>query len=169
MLKSVAAAVIRHASRRLAARVAWLGLLAAPLAALVGSIGGCGSGERLVAAGGRVTFVDGSPLGAGFVSFRPLGGRGTARGEIRPDGSFCLTTRQPGDGALAGEYQALISPALATTPSAPGQRSKPRPPIDFKFMNFDTSGLRFTIGPDPAANDFKIQVSPPAPSLPSGL
>jgi hypothetical protein len=121
---------------------------------LVGVIG-CGS--KLYPARGTVTYADGSPVTEGFVVFESKGQepRTTARGEIRSDGSFELGTHKPGDGALPGNYQVLVTPK--SDPNAADKPSK-KPPIHPRFGEFKTSKLEFDVtaaGP----NEFPIKVT----------
>jgi hypothetical protein len=81
---------------------------------LLGSwiIAGCGDddlGPRYRVSG-RVT-RKGEPIKRGTVTFTPVqaaNGR-AASGEIQPDGSYSLMTKDPGDGALAGDYRVIVS------------------------------------------------------------
>jgi hypothetical protein len=73
---------------------------------------GCGDDElgKRYAVSGSVT-RQGKPLTKGSVNFMPANpstGR-AATGEIRPDGTYSLTTQNPDDGALAGDYRVVIS------------------------------------------------------------
>ncbi len=116
---------------------------------------GCGS--KLCPARGTVTYADGSPVTEGWVVFESKGQepRTTARGEIRSDGSFELGTSKPGDGALPGKYQVLVTPKF--DPNAVDKPSK-KPPIHPRYREFKTSGLEFDVtaaGP----NEFAIKVT----------
>src|SRR5262245_33475146 len=86
-----------------ARRAPALALLLVP--ALSGGSGG------LYPVRGTVTLEDGSPLTKGLVVFERQGGGDpvTARGEIRPDGSFELSTSKRGDGVPPGRYKVLIN------------------------------------------------------------
>ena len=124
---------------------------------------GCGGGTTFPA-GGRVTFPNGSPLAGGAVEFRslehepPVG----ARGVIREDGTFQLTTYRPGDGAVEGEHQALVVPKRPAGDQWDEVRiSGQAPIIDSKYQSFDTSGLTFTVTRKAADNQFQITVTPP--------
>jgi hypothetical protein len=115
---------------------------------------GCGS--RLYPVRGKVTYADGKPVTEGMVVFesKDQANRITARGEIRADGSYELSTYQPGDGALPGKYQVLVAPK--SDPNAVDKPSRP-PPFDLRYAEFKTSGLEFEVtaaGP----NDFPIKV-----------
>ena len=58
---------------------------------------------------GRVLLSDGKPAKTGTVIFQPVERSGIeARGKIGNDGSFALTSRNDGDGALSGEYNFVV-------------------------------------------------------------
>jgi hypothetical protein len=58
---------------------------------------------------GKVLLPGGSPLRAGRVEFIPVKEPGLlAHGKIATDGTFTLQTRNPGDGAIPGEYKIRI-------------------------------------------------------------
>jgi hypothetical protein len=120
---------------------------------------GCGSGDqKTYPAGGTVKFADGTPLVKGTVQFRSLDTERavSARGTVKEDGTFELSTFEPGDGAVPGEHQAMVLP-----PPFIGDLDEvghfPRI-IDPKHTKFDTSGLKFTVTPDADQNQFHITV-----------
>src|SRR5689334_5976046 len=120
-------------------------------------LGVIGCGPRLYPVRGKVTYPDGKPLTEGMVVFESQGQEKpvTARGSIRSNGSYELSTFRPGDGALAGKYRVLVAPKV--DPNAVDLPSGP-PPFDPRYANFDTSGLEYQVGAAP--NDFPIQVTP---------
>ncbi|MHB8898320.1 MAG: Ig-like domain-containing protein [Thermoguttaceae bacterium] len=62
-----------------------------------------------VAVSGKVT-LDGAPVEGAKVVFAPTGGAGmAASGVTDASGVYKLTTRDPGDGAMAGSYAVMIS------------------------------------------------------------
>jgi hypothetical protein len=71
---------------------------------------GCGSRYTTAEISGKVEF-DGRPMvGGGQIMFVPLreeDGKASV-GEIRPDGTFSLTTYQKGDGAVLGEHRVEV-------------------------------------------------------------
>ncbi|TWT36009.1 hypothetical protein KOR34_09060 [Posidoniimonas corsicana] len=71
---------------------------------LMVSLTGCGGDYRQVS--GVVT-IDGKPLETGRVKFFPEAGR-PAIGEITGGGRYTLTTIDPGDGALPGDYTVTV-------------------------------------------------------------
>jgi hypothetical protein len=92
---------------------------------------------------GKVVLRDGKPLTRGRVTFVPAEGAAVpASGEIRPDGTFALTTAKPDDGAVPGQYKVRIEPAQADRPG----RSRPAFPI--KYIDEDSSGLLVTVRPE---------------------
>jgi hypothetical protein len=121
--------------------------------------GTVGCGSKLYPVRGKVTFADGSPVSEGMVVFESMDMEPAlaARGQIRADGTFELTTHHAGDGAPAGKYRALVAPKYD-----PNAVDKPRKPasIDGRYTEFKTSGLEFEVtasGP----NDFAIRVTRP--------
>jgi hypothetical protein len=124
-------------------------------AALLLLLGAVGCGARPYPVRGTVTLEDGTPVTSGMVSFetkdveKPI----TARGEIKPDGSYELGTYKPGDGALPGVYRVTVTP-LAQNPDLP----VPKPAYDARYTSFDTSGLEFEV--KAAANEYPIKLAP---------
>src|SRR5690349_7811580 len=88
------------------ARAGWRVLLAV----VVLAVAGCGGRKYPVV--GKVVFKDGKPLPGGMVVFSPLDSANHvgARGDIKSDGTFELSSEKAGDGSLAGRYQVLVRP-----------------------------------------------------------
>jgi hypothetical protein len=103
---------------------------------------GCGSqAEQAVFSGktfpvkGTVTYK-GKPLTRGTVRFEPDAGR-EAEGQIGPDGTFTLTTFQPGDGAIPGAHRiAVFTPKKREIPS--------------RYSNFALSGIELEVNEEKA-------------------
>jgi len=77
-------------------------------------LAGCGDSQGFVSVTGTVKYDDGAiPTGeTAMVLFQPIGGEGRAAyGEIAADGSFKLTTKQPGDGVMPGQYKVVLKVA----------------------------------------------------------
>jgi hypothetical protein len=114
---------------------------------------------------GKVVFKDGRPLAGGTVVFSPLdpANHEGARGYIRSDGTFELSSEKAGDGSLAGRYRVLVRP-----PPNPGRgEDDPRrylPLIDPRYTRFETSGLEFEVRP--GKNEFTIEVEKPRAGRP---
>jgi hypothetical protein len=119
---------------------------------------GCEAGGKLYPVGGNVTLDDGKPLTKGVVIFeRTEGGPPvTARGEIKPDGSYQLSTYRPGDGVPPGKYRVLINPLdLSEVPDEEKQL-----PFDAKYLKFETSGLEYEVRPG-SNNGFSFRLGRP--------
>lgn len=133
--------------------------LALCLIAAAGS--GCGRGERVFTANGKVTYPDGTPLTGAQVEFHSLANPLViGRGDVDKDGKFRLSTFSSGDGALEGDHEVAVHPPLGM-----GDRDlTPNPPnvIDEKFEDFARSGLKFTVTEDESKNYFEIVVTKPA-------
>lgn len=123
---------------------------------------GCGDGRRATyPVTGTVKFADGTPLAGGTVEFEssdPTAEHLNARGEIQADGAFRLSTYVEGDGAIEGEHRVSVHPPQ---PPDSGNMSgpPPKPILHFRYRDFNTSGLTFTVKPD--KNEFPITVERP--------
>jgi hypothetical protein len=104
---------------------------------------------------GKVLFPDGTPLTEGMVTFEAVDQpKVMARGQIRSDGSFRLSTYKPNDGAVPGRHRVLVM----TLPPVGRQANLP-PLIHPSFTSFETSGLEYTVLP--GKNSFQIEVRRP--------
>lgn len=125
----------------------------AMMAAIV-FVTGCGGEYRSVY--GKVT-VDGKPLETGRIRFHPVEGRPSS-GKIGNDGSYTLTTLNPGDGAKPGEYAVTIEALdVQTSGERPksleeemagvgaSNRTQIKPLISLKYANRNASGLTATV------------------------
>lgn len=80
---------------------------------------GCGGNpglEGLVDVSGSVTY-QGNPVEGATVSFNPTSGARAASGRTDANGRFDLTSLNPGDGAIPGNYKVSISKVEDTDPS----------------------------------------------------
>lgn len=99
---------------------------------------GCGGGDR-GAVSGKVTRPDGSPLvGARVIARADATGK-SANGITDNDGQYVLSTVEPGDGVLAGDYKASIIEYRGM-----GDNMRPAS-ISLKYGNPDESGLAFVL------------------------
>ena len=99
---------------------------------------GCGGGDRAEVSG-KVTRADGSPLvGARVIARSDATGK-SASGITDDDGSYVLSTVEPGDGVPVGDYKASIIEFRGT-----GDNMRPGS-ISLKYGNPDESGLAFAI------------------------
>jgi hypothetical protein len=128
---------------------------------LLGAFGGCGSDDldRRYSVHGKVT-RQGKAGQTGTINFVPVNattGR-AASGEIKPDGSYTLTTKDPGDGAMAGEYVVTINmnevdrSGVETTPGG-------MPRLD-QMKRVQVKALIPAKYGDPGKTDLKAKVEP---------
>jgi hypothetical protein len=109
---------------------------------LVIGLAGCGRGPETVPVTGKVLY-NGQPLPFGSVTFQPPSGQ-PARGEIRADGTFELSTFRRGDGAVVGKHKVKIACYESQNPAAvkgPGEQSLGRLLIPTHYTLLDQSGL----------------------------
>lgn len=127
---------------------------------------GCGeSHPPAYPVSGQVVLPDGTTLKNGgkvvFIGSQDPDIRAT--GYFGPDGKFQLTTYEEGDGAIAGEYDVMVVPTVPD--DADGLTSREyihvMQPIDDRYKNAKSSGLRFTVSAETSPHEFKIQVTRP--------
>jgi len=108
---------------------------------LVGLLLGCGAaGPKTAIVKGKVTFK-GKPVPNGTVTFIPASGQ-HATGEIRPDGTYTLTSFRPGDGAIPGTYKVIVVAMQDMTGRLPEDRTPLPPPIvPNKYTSIATTDL----------------------------
>jgi hypothetical protein len=119
---------------------------------------GCGSsGPPVHQVKGKVAYKGKgriSDLTDGMVMFRSTSdAKLQAIGTIEDDGSFSLGTFHEGKelpGVLAGTYKARVEP-----PGGDDEENKPRLPIQRKYLDFDKSGLTFTV---PVTGEILVEV-----------
>ena len=112
---------------------------------LAAVLAGCsGTGESSIATyavKGKVLLASGRPLTSGRVVFVARDGLTLpASGPIGSDGSFTLTTRSEGDGAIPGDYKVRIEAARAEA-----RRKGRSPGFPVKYVDEDSSGLLVTV------------------------
>lgn len=122
---------------------------------------GCGGPPGMEKVSGKVTFADGQmPQGEiAVVRFEPIPGTQAegqskgAAGDIKPDGTFVLTSMNKGDGAFVGEYKVCFT-FLKTYV---GRESL----VDEKFTTMGTTPhtAKVTAG---GKNYFEFEVTKPA-------
>jgi hypothetical protein len=124
---------------------------AVPASALfvAAALGGCSSnGPQPVE--GVVVWEDGSPateLANAQVVFDLPEKQTSARGSVRPDGTFRLTTFKPDDGALPGEYRKVMVLEVGRK-TVPGDSTRLMPGvIDTRYADPSTTDLSATVGP----------------------
>lgn len=105
-------------------------------------VGGCGPKyPKTAIVRGKVTYK-GKPVPNGTVNFIPAAGK-DASGEIKPDGTYTLTSFRPGDGAIPGAYSVVIVAMQDMASRLPEERSPLPPPIvPVKYTSLATSDLK---------------------------
>jgi hypothetical protein len=94
--------------------------------------------------------LDGEPLKFGSVTLQPTRGQ-PARGDIRPDGEFTLSTYSPGDGAPIGRHTVKVTcytsqdPAAKKDAAAGATGMLGESLIPDRYTRFDSSGLEISI------------------------
>jgi hypothetical protein len=119
----------------------WLGVL-------VALVGGCaGNGPQPVE--GTIVWEDGNPateLATAQVVFDLPAKQTSARGSVRPDGAFRLTTFKPDDGALPGDYKVMVLEVARKT--MPGDSTRLMPGvIDTRYADPSTTDLTASVKP----------------------
>jgi hypothetical protein len=143
-------------------------VLLAALAAASAAVGGCkgttDTRPQRVPVTGKVLHKD-QPVEGATVIFEPVGSTPAATGQTDAAGRFQLTTFDPNDGAVAGEYKVAVQKIQVTRSDRPANApdDAPAPPpeekslLPVKYARGDTSGLTATVksaGP----NDFTFEL-----------
>lgn len=137
------------------------------LSAFVCVLAGCGEpGQPVYPVRGQVVLQGGGTLQlGGRVVFARVDSSPSvmASGYFGADGKFELTTNESGDGVVAGDYQVMVVPTVPDDGDNMSRReySRAMEPIDSRFQNQKSSGLRFTVSPDTVPHDFRIEVTRP--------
>lgn len=109
------------------------------LSVAVAVLAGCSDGrEARYPVSGKLVTADGTPFrGRASVTFHieKDGKDYFGRGKVQSDGSFRLTTFEPGDGAVAGEHKVTVSHVPG------GEETAGMPRIAEKYGSTQTSGL----------------------------
>jgi hypothetical protein len=89
---------------------------------------GCDAGTKNKASVKGKVLADGQPVTGGSVTFMPVDSSmeaTPASGEVKPDGTFVLTTDKAGDGAAVGKHNVSYSPPVVEQPEWDGYGTKP--------------------------------------------
>jgi hypothetical protein len=144
--------MVNRAARIRSSWMAWLAIAV---------IAGCEHGPQMARVNGRVLY-NGKPLEFGSVTFQPPSGQ-PARGLIQSDGSFSLSTFEPGDGAVVGQHKVRITCYESQRDPAargPGEQSLGRLLIPLRYTLFDQSGLTAEVRAD-RTEPFVFELSDP--------
>ena len=134
-----------------------LSLLAVPLCFMTG----CGpQGPTIYPVKGKVVYDDGTPLSSeAVIEFEALDGVWSgrnARGLVKEDGTFTVTTVKRHDGAVAGRHRVIVSdPYRGVDPEEGGGSVSPQ--IDKKFASYNTSELEVIV--EEKENELTIEVT----------
>ena len=84
------------------------------------AVSGCSGGDRteVYPVQGKVTFVGRPMSGGGAIAFVPIGEQKgkAAGGMIDESGAYTLTTYEPGDGSMSGEFRVIINQTVFDEP-----------------------------------------------------
>jgi hypothetical protein len=128
------------------------------------AISGCfGQTSSTYPAAGVVKHADGKPLAGGRILFHPVNEPGhAARGIISHDGTFQLGTYSDGDGAVAGAYKVVITPAIPENAlDNPAAIARYRSAVDLRYQNLNSTPLELNVKDDGSINHFDIVLVPP--------
>jgi hypothetical protein len=120
---------------------------------------GCRSSNELETApvSGKI-MLDGKSVTTGTVTFVPARGR-AAKGEIRPDGKFVLSTYRESDGAIVGHHKAAVLVLRTDIRKATGpEQDQPIMAVPSRYAVAEESGLEYEVKAG-QANDFTLELS----------
>ncbi len=105
------------------------------------SLGCSPSGPKTYQVQGRVVTESGKPVEMGSVEFRSEGSdsRVIARGKIKADGSFSLSTFSVDDGAIAGRHDVIVQQMIIAEGFGKSHEHGPRVPA--AYSDYGSSGL----------------------------
>lgn len=106
---------------------------------------GCNNRHATYPVAGKIVFEDGSPAMFGDIEFQSTEHPINARGTIRRDGSFSLTTYTENDGAIAGDHKIVITQLIPA--ALPGQEIEHNHGliVHKKYYSFKTSDLKANV------------------------
>lgn len=128
-----------------------------------GAMCGCGKGDGPFPVEGTVVWEDGTPateLNNALVIFDLPAKQTSARGNIKPDGTFRLTTNKPDDGALAGDYKVLILEVGRKSAAGPEGANIAPGAMDSMYSDPSTTDLRVTVKPGANPVTLKLKRAP---------
>ncbi len=110
---------------------------------------------------GTITTTDGKVVTGGRITFTSVDPPISASSRIAPDGSYELSSVQPGDGAPAGNYQVAIVSKISSAGGDRNGRSvaTSKSLVHEKYADIQTSELTAQV--TPGANTIDFEVEPP--------
>jgi hypothetical protein len=124
-------------------------------------LAGCGS-DGVYPVEGQVQWKDGSPaneIAGSLIFFENAEKRTRSQGQIKPDGSFQLTTNKENDGAPAGEHTVLLIEVGRKSLGGPDASAIAPSKIDTRYATPGTSDLHATV--KSGTNKITLTVEPP--------
>lgn len=103
----------------------------------------------------------GQPVPKIAVTFMPEGGKGQfAEGTTDSEGKFKLQTREPGDGAMVGDYLVAFQYVPDEAPEMPGFPGAKAvvSPLPTKYADSLSSGVTATVVSDASQNVFNFDL-----------
>ena len=109
-------------------------------------------------ASGTLTSPSGEPVSNVRVVLKPKQGEIEAFGDTDQKGNFTLTTNQPDDGAVPGEYVVVVEPFNYKDKSgSPKKNTQASAKVPKKYLEGKTSDLVVTVPPDGGAVNIKLR------------
>lgn len=108
---------------------------------------GCSTRLETYKVDGRVEFENGRPVVVGVVECLSVEHQLNARGTIREDGTFSLSTFEQGDGAVAGPHKCVVI-QLVIGENIEGHRPSTVGVVDRKYASYQTANLEIDVSPD---------------------
>lgn len=129
----------------------------APVLALLALAGCSGGPDRPYPVRGVVVYEDGQPakeLAGGSVTFTPASDTGQmiSSGSIEDDGTFVLSCKREGDGAIAGKHRVEIE-----LPGIEGQEDDPK--FRSPKVAIDSKSAVQEVTVEPRSNDITLKVT----------
>jgi hypothetical protein len=137
-----------------------------PFALALLAVAGCSSDPRMpYPVKGVIIYENGQPAKelAGYsVSFMPASGEGlpSSFGNVEGDGTFVLSCKKKGDGAVAGKHHVVVSPPEPEDEE--GDKPKRRPALSKVSLDPATAAQEVTV--EPKSNDITLKVKRAASS-----
>lgn len=122
---------------------------------------GCGSSDNSTVTG-VITTTDGQVVSGGRITFTSVSPPISASSRIAPDGSYELSSVEPGDGAPVGHYQVAIVSKISTAggDSRNGRSmATSKSLVHDKYADIRTSELTAEV--TPGSNKIDFTVEPP--------
>lgn len=104
---------------------------------------------------GKITFKDGEAVRTGVVEFIPRSGDLTANGNIQSDGTYSLSTINPGDGACVGDYTVVVKQFIFYD-KIPKEKHSHGGDVSVEFADEKTTPLEFSVEAKKNVANFEV-------------